>query len=166
MHVLVMGVSGSGKSTVGKLLAEQLGLIFVEADEFHSAANRAKMHADIPLTDEDRWPWLRSIHSHLLTLPNGWVVGCSALRQSYRDLLFEGLPKPRVVFLTGSKERLTTRLEQRRGHFVDEGLLASQLATLEPPHDAIIVDVSPEPDEIVRQILERLDASATADASE
>ncbi len=161
-----MGVSGCGKTTVGKLLAEKLGVTFVEADDFHSAANRAKMHAEIALTDEDRWPWLRGINQHLRALPDGWVLACSALKQSYRDVLFDGLPGVKVVFLTGSADLLAARLKARHGHFVDEGLLPSQLSTLEPPHDAITVDVTPPPEEIVRQILAQLPADDEATVSE
>lgn len=165
MHVLVMGVSGSGKTTVGVALAKKLGVSFIEADDFHSAANRAKMHAEIALTDEDRAPWLAAIHEHLGTLPDGWVLACSALKRAYRDTLIKDFPDAKVVFLTGSEELLTNRLEARSGHFVDAGLLPSQLATLEPPEGALTIDVSPPVAEIVRQIVAGLsvDHRATPD---
>jgi carbohydrate kinase (thermoresistant glucokinase family) len=159
MHVLVMGVSGSGKTTVGTALAEKLGVEFVEADDFHSAANKAKMHAEIPLTDEDRAPWLAAIHSYLQSLPDGWVLACSALKRAYRETLVDDFPDAHVVFLTASEKVLEERLEARSGHFVDAGLLPSQLATLEPPEGALTVDVSPSVNEIVQTILTGLGAT-------
>lgn len=163
MHVLVMGVSGSGKTTVGVALAKKLGVPFIEADDFHSAANRAKMHAEIPLTDADRAPWLADIHKHLASLRGGWVLACSALKAAYRDTLIKDFPDAKVVFLTGSEKLLTERLEARSGHFVDVGLLPSQLATLEPPQGALTIDVSPPADEIVRQIVAGLGSGRGAE---
>jgi carbohydrate kinase (thermoresistant glucokinase family) len=130
MHLLVMGVSGVGKSTVGAELALQLGVGFVDADVFHSEGNRAKMAAGIPLTDADRAPWLDAVGSVLSASP-GLVVACSALKRSYRDQLRKWAPDLVAVHLTCSKELLMERLAAREGHFVSVGLLPSQLETLE-----------------------------------
>jgi gluconokinase len=128
-----MGVTGSGKSTVGGALAARLGVPFADADDFHSPANIAKMSAGIPLDDADRLPWLRSIgdwlHEHVRT---GAVVGCSALRRVYRDLLRETAPTVRFLHLDGDVEVIRRRVSERPGHFMPESLVASQFATLEP----------------------------------
>ena len=132
---VVMGVSGTGKTTIATMLAARLGWPFAEGDEFHSPANVAKMHAGHPLTDEDRWPWLQSISDWITTREQagtGGVVTCSALKRSYRDLLRTGHPDVRFVCLTGGHEMLRQRLENRGGHFMPASLLQSQLDTLEP----------------------------------
>src|SRR5258708_3282081 len=135
--IVMMGVSGSGKTTVGAALAARLGVGFRDADEFHPAANVAKMSAGTPLTDEDRWPWLDAIGAALAEAGRegrGIVVGCSALKRIYRDRLRAAAHRPIVfVHLTGSRETLETRMLTRKGHFMPASLLASQLATLEPP---------------------------------
>jgi len=134
--VIIAGASGSGKTTVGAMLAGRLGWPFVDADDFHPAANVAKMRAGIPLTDADRWPWLRAIGASMdehIARGESAVVGCSALRRSYRDQLLGGRPEARMVFLATDREVLTRRLAARVGHFFPEQLLASQLAALEPP---------------------------------
>jgi gluconokinase len=145
--VIIAGVSGSGKTTVGALLAGRLGWPFADADDFHPAANVEKMRAGIPLTDADRWPWLRAVAAWMdeyIARGESAVVGCSALRRSYRDQLLVGRPEARMVFLATDREVLTRRLAARVGHFFPEQLLASQLAALEPPGpDEHVVRVVP-----------------------
>jgi gluconokinase len=158
MIVIVMGVTGSGKTTVGELLAKRLGSEFADADDFHSAANKDKMHRGIPLTDADRMPWLVSIHEFLAKAnreSRSVVLGCSALKQSYRQTLREKL-SVKIVYLKGSYEVIDEHLRARKGHFADDKILAAQFADLEEPTDAIIVDVQLEPDQIVDEILEQL----------
>lgn len=154
--VVVMGVSGTGKSTVGRALADELGLPFVEGDDLHPAANVAKMSAGVPLTDEDRAPWLDVIATHLA---DPVVVACSALKRAYRDRLRRVAPDLALVYLHGSRELLATRMAGRDGHFMPTTLLDSQLATLEEPtpeEDAIPADVVLRPDEIVELVAHRL----------
>jgi gluconokinase len=133
--VILMGVTGAGKSSVLRPLAERLDAAFAEGDAFHSAANVSKMRAGIPLGDEDRWPWLRSIAEWIGAREREGidaVVACSALRRSYRNLLRDGHPSVRFVHLTASPAVLERRLETRRGHYMPPSLLPSQLETLEP----------------------------------
>lgn len=160
MILLVMGVTGSGKSTVGKLLAGRLGWVFLEADDFHSAANKEKMHRGVPLSEADRLPWLNAIHAELRAQAgNGKnvVLACSALRKSYREILMVGLDV-RMVYLRGSRELIGGRLQQRLGHFAGEAILDDQFAVLEEPSDAeaMIVDVRESPEEIVGEVLRRI----------
>ena len=141
MMVLVMGVSGSGKSSVGVALAERLGVPFLEGDSLHPAANVAKMAAGLPLDDADRAPWLAAIATWMKGRTAG-VVACSALKRAYRDRLRETAPGMRIVALLPPPDVLAERLGHRRGHFMPGSLLASQLATLEVPgddEDAIVV---------------------------
>ncbi len=129
------GVSGSGKTTVGALLAGRLGWRFADADDFHPAANVAKMRAGIPLTDADRWPWLNAIAAWMderITRGESAVVTCSALKRSYRDVLLAGRPEARLVFLSLDRELLEQRLAARHGHFFPEELLGTQFVDLEP----------------------------------
>ena len=157
MIVIVAGVSGSGKSTVGALLAGRLGWRFADGDDFHPAANVAKMSVGVPLTDEDRWPWLRAIGAWMderITADESAVVTCSALRRAYRDLLLYGRPQARIVFLALNRGVLTRPLAVRHGHFFPEELLGSQFTDLEPP----------QPDERVVTVVPAGDAQATADA--
>ena len=158
MIVLIMGVEGAGKTTIGELLAQKLGWDFADADDFHSQQNRKKLHEGIPLTDADREPWLSAIREAML----GWVaqkkdvvLACSALKKKYRDALDVG-PEMRVVYLKGSYELISSRLEQRSGHFVSPSLLASQFETLEEPEDAAVVDASARPEVIVDSIVREL----------
>ena len=150
--VLLMGVAGTGKTTIGRKLAAALGWDFRDADEFHPAENVAKMSAGTPLTDADRAPWLAAIRAHIdTTLARGEsaVVTCSALKESYRRILIANPAQVKLVHLTGDTALLRERLQQRTGHFMKPGMLQSQLDTLEPPKDALTVDVAPAPDEIV-----------------
>ena len=159
MIVIVAGVSGSGKSTVGAMLAGQLGWRFADADTFHSAANIAKMQAGIPLTDEDRWPWLKAISAwmdELIARGEQAVLACSALKRSYRDLLLGGHPSARMIFLAVDREVLARRLAARHGHFFPGQLLDSQFAALEPPQPGervVSVTEADEPAETVASII-------------
>jgi gluconokinase len=134
--LVVMGVSGSGKSTVAAGIADALGLGFIDGDGLHSPESVARMQAGTPLTDADRWPWLGRIAEHLADAgawPAGLVIACSALRRAYRDRIRAGAPRVRFVFLDGPPELIRARMAGRSGHYMPESLLASQLATLEPP---------------------------------
>lgn len=153
-----MGVTGTGKTTVGRALAQETGWVFADADDFHSEANRAKMRASIPLTDEDREPWLRSLHQQIekwLREGVNAILACSALKKSYRATLAEGAPgnAVRFIFLTGPASVIYDRLEARQGHFMPPSLLPSQLAALEPPEDAIAVSIAQTVPNVVRKIL-------------
>lgn len=159
MIVLVMGVSGVGKTTIGSLLASAIGGRYIEGDDFHSPANLAKLRGAIPLRDEDRLPWLHALGENLLAAHQkneSVVLGCSALRESYRQLLLTYCPHCQIVWLHGSPELVAARIEGRHGHFMPVHLLSSQYAVLEPPADAIAIRVNHAPKEIVRQILNRL----------
>ncbi len=156
-----MGVTGTGKTTVGLALAQATNWQFADADDFHSEANRAKMHAGIPLTDEDRAPWLNSLHQQIVTWVQGGtnaILACSALKESYRATLIADAPKDsvRFVYLTGPESVIRARLEARTGHYMPPSLLPSQLADLEPPMDAIEISVVPAVPQIVQQILSEL----------
>jgi carbohydrate kinase (thermoresistant glucokinase family) len=157
-----MGVSGSGKSTIGALLAEALGWPFADADGFHPAANVAKMAAGQPLTDADRWPWLDAIAAHIgasRTAGQPVVVACSALRRAYRERLRAGHGDLIFLHLAGAPEVIATRQAARQGHFMPPSLMASQFATLEDPAaeaDAVTVSVQASPHEVVGNILSSL----------
>lgn len=155
-----MGVSGTGKSTIGKLLSQKLGIPFFDGDDFHPESNVKKMSAGIPLNDDDREGWLIQLNqlaqSHTST---GAVIACSALKKSYRDMLHTNMEdRLGFVFLEGSFELIKSRLEQRKGHFMTSELLQSQFNTLEPPTDAIAVSIALPPEEMVSQIMQSLDA--------
>jgi gluconokinase len=158
MIVIVMGVAGSGKTTVAVQLARELGWKFLDADAFHSASNVAKMQAGIPLDDADRVPWLEALRREIersLAKAESLAMACSALKLSYREQLLLD-PSVRLVYLRGEFEVLRQRLKQRKGHFMTEQLLASQLETLEEPSDAVTVDVQHPVDELVSEIREHL----------
>jgi gluconokinase len=160
--LVVMGVSGSGKTTVARGLAEAEGSALLEGDSFHPPANVAKMTAGIPLTDEDRWPWLCAIAAAIdekRARGEGAVVACSALRRAYRDILIGDRDDVRLVYLDGSRELIAARIRARRGHFMPESLLDSQFQILEPPtadERPITVSIDAAPAEIVRAIMEQL----------
>ena len=159
MIVVVMGVTGAGKTTVGRLLAHELDCDFLDADDYHPAANVAKMHAGRPLTDDDRQPWLARLNEVLrehAARSADVVLACSALKASYRDRLLADLPDSRVVYLRGTKALIATRLGARRGHYMNPALLDSQFATLEEPDGAIVADIGPAPDAVAAAILAQL----------
>ena len=153
-----MGPTGSGKTTIGKLLAAQMNWEFADGDSFHSPANIEKMSRGIPLTDSDRIPWLNSIREAIVQWDaqhENVVLACSALKRTYRDKL-QINSNVKLVYLKGSIELLRERVHSRKGHYATEQLLASQFADLEEPADAITVDVSPSPEEIVAEIRTKL----------
>jgi carbohydrate kinase (thermoresistant glucokinase family) len=160
--LIVMGVSGSGKTTVGTLLARLLQWEFADGDAFHSAWNAGKMSTGVPLTDEDRWPWLHAIAAWIDAKREAGergVLACSALKRSYRRILVDGRDDVRLVYLKSEPALLRERLRARHGHFMPAALLQSQLDTLEEPgveENAIIVSVEPEPHAVAREVLQAL----------
>ncbi|MFC8302593.1 gluconokinase [Specibacter sp. NPDC057265] len=168
MHLVVMGVAGSGKSTIAAALAGKLGWAHAEADEFHPQANIDKMTRGIPLQDEDRWPWLEEIQHWMTshgTAREGTVLTCSALKRSYRQLLSQATGRVVFIHLDGSAELIGRRMQGREGHFMPPTLLPSQLATLEPltaeelATGSLRVDISQSPEEIVQAVLAALQPS-------
>jgi gluconokinase len=156
--IVVMGVTGAGKTTVGRLLARELGWEYVEGDDFHSEANVAKMRRGIPLGEEDRQPWLESLRAELGKHDaegQNIVLACSALKRDYRKMLTMG-PGVRFVYLKGDAQRITERLRARQGHFAGEKILAGQFADLEEPDGAVVVDIDATPEAMVREIREKL----------
>jgi gluconokinase len=160
--LIMMGVSGSGKSTIAEGLAKRLGWTFEDGDRFHPASNVAKMSAGHPLTDEDRWPWLQAIADEIdrVCEASGHVViACSALKRAYRNLLVHGRSDVRLVFLNGTQALIANRLAQRKGHFMPPGLLDSQFKTLEPPaadENPITVAIDPTVAAIIEDIVRQL----------
>ena len=157
---VLMGVSGSGKTTIGCLLAQRLSIPFLDADDFHPQANKDKMHAGHPLTDEDRWPWLATLNGLLrdhAQQGTGCVLACSALKEIYRDKLEDGLSHSTIdfVLLEGSRELIAGRLAGRHHEFMSSTLLDSQFATLETPEDAIKICNDRAPGEVVDEILQQ-----------
>jgi gluconokinase len=164
MIIVLMGVSGCGKTTVGMLLAERLGCGFSDADSFHPSANVEKMRLGTPLTDADRWPWLHALRAAI----DGWnadgrdqVLACSALKQAYRDIL-SPTGDVTFVFMKGSADVIGSRLAERRGHYFNPALLASQFAALEVPKDAFEVDIGQTPEAIADAIVAHLRQGAPA----
>jgi gluconokinase len=156
--ILLMGVSGAGKTTIGQLLTSQLGWTFVDADDYHSPENIKKMRSGIPLTDSDRAPWLeklRTLITSRIATKENTVLACSALKQAYRERL-QVSPEVKIVYLKGTPEVLRQRLHDRREHFMTERMLASQLSALEAPADAVTVDADRSPAEIVTEIRAKL----------
>ena len=164
MVIIVMGVSGSGKTTIGQALADALDWRFSDADDFHSPENVEKMRSGIALTDEDRDPWLRAIRAaieHWKRDEPGHVLACSALKANYRESLGQNDPDVKFVYLQGGFELISQRLKERKSHFFNSALLRSQFDALEVPEDALVVDISKEPQEILRTILEAIKLSVT-----
>jgi gluconokinase len=157
---VVMGVSGSGKTTIAAGLAKRLGWILLEGDSFHPPANIAKMKAGIPLTDEDRWPWLKAIAAEadkLTAAGQSAAIACSALKRAYRDILIDDRPDTLLIYLRGSRTVIGDRMAARKGHYMPTSLLDSQLATLEEPGPAerpIVVDVDQSADAIIDRVVE------------
>ena len=153
--ILIMGVAGSGKTTVGRQLAASLGWSFRDADEFHPAASVAKMSAGIALDDEDRAPWLAAIRAHIagcLARGEDGVVTCSALKETYRDAVIPDPARVRIVHLSGDFSLVLKRIGERKDHFMKENMLRSQFDTLEPPKDALVLDIAEPPGELVAKI--------------
>jgi gluconokinase len=153
---IVMGVSGSGKTTVGEMLARRLGWDFFDGDEFHPPENVAKMAAGVPLADEDRAPWLARLHDLLagtLRVGRHPILACSALKARYRDVLLAGTAGVRVVYLKGSYDLILARMQNRPGHYMKPGMLRSQFDALEEPPDAWTADAAEPPEKIVEGIL-------------
>ena len=163
--IVVMGVAGSGKTTIASGLAEHLGVPFVEGDSLHPAANVKKMASGTPLTDEDRWPWLQAIADEIdrvCEAGNHVVIACSALKHAYRDILVHGRSDVRIVYLDGTQELIAERLAARKGHFMPPGLLASQFKTLEPPdarEKPVTASIDASVDAIVDDIVHQLGLS-------
>lgn len=160
MIIVLMGVSGSGKSTVGKVLARDLGWTYVEADDYHPAANVEKMHRGVPLDDADRQPWLDRIRDRLLEARRrgeNVVLACSALKHAYQHYLEHFAPELiHFVHLAGSEALIRQRLDQRQGHFMNPALLHSQFETLEPPEHAVRVEITASPAEIAAEVRAQL----------
>jgi gluconokinase len=158
MMILLMGVSGSGKTTIGQMLSAQLNWPFVDGDSLHSPANIAKMAAGIPLTDDDRAPWLQSIHAVM----EGWriqqkngIIASSALKEKYRKVLLTS-PETKLVYLRGTYDLIYSRMQHRPGHYMKAEMLQSQFASLEEPKDAIVIDIGSAPEVIVSTIRQQL----------
>jgi gluconokinase len=162
MIVVLMGVSGSGKTAVGEILARDLGCPWFDADDYHPPANVEKMRCGHPLTDADRWPWLDRLNELLRTQDakgSSAVIGCSALKQIYRDRLAQGLEDVRWVHLKGSFELIMSRLQQRKHRYMPASLLQSQFDTLEEPRDALTIDIADPPDVLAARIRASLELS-------
>lgn len=161
--IYIMGVSGSGKTTIGKKLAKKTGFPFFDGDDFHSQANKEKMNQSIPLTDEDRQGWLIAMNNaaRAQAKKEGAVFACSALKEKYRAILSSGITTPLYwVFLRGSFELIKKRMDERKDHFMPASLLSSQFDALEIPTNSIAVDISMDPDQIVETIISQLELKA------
>jgi len=157
MLILIMGVAGSGKSTIGKELAARIGYTFLEADDFHSEDNKKKMASGIPLTDTDREPWLKSMSDAIREI-DCTVLACSALKEKYRKLLLSSSNRSIIIFLHGDRELLYERLTSRKSHFMNPKLLDSQLEILEEPKNCLKVHISAPPDEAITEIIQYLES--------
>ena len=159
MFYVVMGVSGTGKSTIGKLLSDRTGWNFYDADDFHPITNIVKMKGGIPLTDEDRLPWLQKLEELItcnLQSNSPGILACSALKSNYRQILRNGRSEVVFIYLRGDYNCIQTRVQHRTGHFMSSDLLRSQFDTLEEPRDALVIDVSQTPEAIVEEILNKI----------
>jgi len=160
--IITVGVSGSGKTTVGEVLAKRLGWSFIDGDAFHPAANVEKMRSGTPLTDDDRWPWLKAIAAEISrrrTAKDRVVIACSALKRAYRDVLVDGHSDVLLVHMKGTREQIMSRLAPRQGHYFPAALLDSQFAALEEPdasENALTVIVDRDVDALVDEILRAL----------
>jgi gluconokinase len=169
--LIVMGVSGSGKSTIGSKLADHLNWRYEDGDKFHPKANVAKMSAGHPLSDDDRWPWLRAIAEEIDRVCNAGqhaVIACSALKRAYRDILVHGRTDVRIIFLNGSQTLIAGRLAQRKHHFMPSELLTSQFKTLEPPdasENPVTVALDASVEDIVEDIVNQLKLGAADDGT-
>jgi gluconokinase len=169
--LIVMGVSGSGKTTIAEPLAARLGWTFEDGDRFHPASNVAKMSAGHPLTDEDRWPWLQAIADEIdrvCAAGERAVIACSALKRAYRDVLVHGRDDVRVIYLDGTQQLIADRLASRKGHFMPPALLASQFTTLEPPgadENPVTVSIDAPVETIVDDIVARLHLTPAGSAA-
>lgn len=167
-HIVVMGVSGAGKTTVARGISEVTGLRFAEADEFHSEENVERMRSGVPLRDADRWPWLRELAAWMADRHAegvSTVLACSALKRSYRDVLRQGPPEVEFVHLHGPAELIRDRMTRRTNHYMSAGLLDSQRAILEPlgpDESGLELEVGPSPDELVAAVVDRLGLRPTS----
>ena len=153
---IIMGVSGCGKTSVGKALAAKLGWDFYDADDFHSAENIAKMASGIPLNDTDRAPWLAALHDRIaasLAQNRPGVLACSALKERYRQVLLDDNPSVQIVYLKGSYDQIWSRMSHRTGHYMKPEMLRSQFEALEEPREAITIDIALSVNEIVKQLV-------------
>jgi gluconokinase len=170
--IVVMGVSGSGKSTIAGMLAHRLHWIYEDADWFHPHSNVEKMHAGVPLTDEDRWPWLHAIAAWIDATRrhgNHAVIACSALKRTYRTILVGERRDVALVFLKGERELIARRLAARDGHFMPASLLDSQFAALQEPGDdehPIVVSIAPHPRKVVETIVAKVNAAASTSSGD
>ena len=159
MIIVVMGVTGAGKTTVGRLLARELGWEFADGDDFHPESNVEKMRRGIPLNEDDRLPWLERLRAYITDREaegRDLVLACSALKRDYRKMLGEGSAGVKFVYLKGGAAQIAERLRERRGHFADEKILAGQFADLEEPDGAVVADIGGSPEEIVKEVREKL----------
>ena len=160
--IILMGVAGSGKTTIGKMFSERLGWNFYDGDDYHPKENLEKMRRGIPLTDDDRWPWLKAIEELINSRLNDnqkSIIACSALKREYREYLKQDKEDIVFVYLKGDEKTLRERISSRHGHFAGVDLLESQLDTLEGPHNVLTVDISRKPEEITDYLIERLELS-------
>lgn len=161
--IYIMGVSGSGKTTIGQQLTSETGIPFFDADDFHSRANKDKMKAGLPLNDKDREGWLHTINQLAVgeAQKNGAIIACSALKEKYRTLLSYGIKVPvHWIFLQGDYQIINERMKTRINHFMPESLLQSQFETLENPENAITIGINKNPEEIVKKIIDELTNSS------